>query len=113
MAECCHCRVRPSELHMFTCWNRVDGRRITMLARFGAGVLALVDAVVEGRERHDCREDAAVVRGVGDGLPLPPFPFLLLICRTSSSASCSCSWSPDVLIIPALVLVGPAVCGVP
>ena len=101
--------MRPSELHMFTCWNRVDGRRITMLARFRAGVRALVDAVVEGRERHDCREDAAVVRGVGDDLPLPPFPFLLLIVGRRLLLLVHVLEVRDVLVIPALVLVDPAV----
>ena len=94
---------------MFTCWNRVDGRRITMLALFGDGVLALVDAVVVGRERHDCREDAAVVRGVRDGLPLPPFPFLLLIVGRRLLLLVRVLGVRDVLVIPALVLVDPAV----
>ena len=50
-----------------------------MLARLWADACALVDAVEEGRERHDGCEDSAIVRGVGDGLPLPPIPFPLLL----------------------------------
>ena len=49
-----------------------------MLARLRADVCALVDAVGEGGERLDGREDPAIVRGVGNDLPLPPLSFLLL-----------------------------------
>ena len=94
---------------MFTCWNRVDGRRITMLALSRAGVCAFVDAVVVGRERHDCREDSAVVRGVGDGLPLPPIPFLLFTVGRRLLLLVRVLEVRDVLVIPALVLVDPAV----
>ena len=83
-----------------------------MLARLWADVCALVDAVVVGRERHDGREDSAIVRGVGDGLPLPPIPFLLLTVGRRLLLLVRVLDVRSALIIPALVLAGPAV-GVP
>ena len=51
-----------------------------MLALIRADIRSLVHAaVVEGGERHDDREDPAIVRGVGNGLPLLPLYLLPLL----------------------------------